>query len=541
MKTIANNPFRTLGVWSNAPASDIVTNKGRMSAFIRVGRQIDYPLDIAHILGPVERTAESITAADSQITVATERLLAAQFWFINLTPDDALAASHLAAGRTDEAFAIWNAHDDIASLQNRAILHLALGDTAAATQAIANLYSHHAEEFISTLHLNQPATAEQLVANYTSTIMAEHPDADLTALLASNADNTLGDAAAKGSAAPLIAQLSSAIDTAMQLRRQDAAKALEAGRQLAAEASRLMPRLKQILGDDDIELTSIADKAANEICECAVAHYNQANSRFAALDTAELVNAAEETAIGTMAKERVRKNSQSLIDILESLPPACIKEEHEAFYERLAQGNPENMQLSEVSNLIYDLKAILSKMTKAIGQKHPTAIACGSALVNYVLNITIDRVNEVLNSSTPYLLKDRMSEAETIFGRLNNVPVDEETRQRFIENRQKLENISLRLNNIIYSAPTSDTSGPEGCLIKFAGYVICAIIIVGIKTCNHKEHHATPRRIEVPAIKHTIPTPPQIRTHNLDAPHTATPHTSGDSKDHTTSKAHSEQ
>lgn len=183
MNAIASNPFRTLGAWTNALASEIVNNRGRMTTLIKMGRGADSPLDLTHILGPVERTADILTDAEAHLTVTDERLLAAQFWFINLTADDVLAAQHLAAGRSDQALALWQGRNSVSALQNSAVLHLALGDTASATRAVAQLYGEHADEFISALRLDHTVTAAELVRNYTSTLAAQCPDADLSALM----------------------------------------------------------------------------------------------------------------------------------------------------------------------------------------------------------------------------------------------------------------------------------------------------------------------------------------------------------------------
>lgn len=485
MQVITNNPFRILGVWSNALANEIVTNKGRMTAFIRVGRNVDFPLDLTHVLGAVERTADTITAADSQLTVPAERLLAAQFWFLNLTPDDTLAAQHLAAGRTDEALALWDGRDNISALQNSAILHLALCDTASATRAVARLYNDYADDFIAALHLNMPVTAEELVRNYTSAVTAQFPDADLSALLKGSANTNISDEAAKGSAAPLMAQLNTAIDTATQLRRQDAGQAFDAGKKLAQEAKTITERLKDILGEDDAQVISIADKAANEICECAVVFYNQSNSRFTALDSAELINAAEEVAIGTMAKERVRENSQTLIDILETLPPAAARDEYETFFAAFNDHDPDSMDLSELSAFITSQKILLGKLIGKAGKGHPTVIGCSSNLANFALNICIDRINNA-NGHNQNVLRNVISHAEGIFGSLASLSMDEATLQRFEENRTKLLNMSMQLN----AAANPDTSSNDsegGCLQQFFHYLAIAIAITLIRTCRHHD------------------------------------------------------
>lgn len=46
MKIINNNPYRQLGVYSTSTQKEVVANQGKMKAFLKVGRQVSFPLDL---------------------------------------------------------------------------------------------------------------------------------------------------------------------------------------------------------------------------------------------------------------------------------------------------------------------------------------------------------------------------------------------------------------------------------------------------------------------------------------------------------------
>ncbi len=63
IKEIQYNPFRVLGVFSNSSMKDVVANEGKMKAFLKVGKTVSYPLDLAAFLPAVDREGDAVTKA----------------------------------------------------------------------------------------------------------------------------------------------------------------------------------------------------------------------------------------------------------------------------------------------------------------------------------------------------------------------------------------------------------------------------------------------------------------------------------------------
>lgn len=66
-----------------------------MNAFLKVGKSVSFPLDLPYILPSIKRTIETIANAESELTLPTDQIRFAQFWWMNATPLDGIAFNHL--------------------------------------------------------------------------------------------------------------------------------------------------------------------------------------------------------------------------------------------------------------------------------------------------------------------------------------------------------------------------------------------------------------------------------------------------------------
>lgn len=81
MEAIINNPFRVLGVLSNAKASEIKNNRNKIKAFIEAEQEIELDYDFP-VLGHLERTEGIINTAISVLNLDHDKILTAYFGFI---------------------------------------------------------------------------------------------------------------------------------------------------------------------------------------------------------------------------------------------------------------------------------------------------------------------------------------------------------------------------------------------------------------------------------------------------------------------------
>lgn len=121
MNIINNNPYRLLGVYSTSNQREVVANHGKMKAFLKVGRKVSFPLDLNGLLPEVLRSEQSVADAISKLTLPTEQLRYAQFWFSKCNQLDEIACGKLTNGDIDGAIEIWK-KTTASSLQNLSIL-----------------------------------------------------------------------------------------------------------------------------------------------------------------------------------------------------------------------------------------------------------------------------------------------------------------------------------------------------------------------------------------------------------------------------------
>ena len=107
MNIINHNPYRQLGVYSTSPQKEVVANQGKMKAFLKVGRPVTFPLDLNGLLPDVLRTEQSVADAISKLTLPTEQLRYAQFWFSKCNQLEEIACGKLTNSDIDGAVEIW--------------------------------------------------------------------------------------------------------------------------------------------------------------------------------------------------------------------------------------------------------------------------------------------------------------------------------------------------------------------------------------------------------------------------------------------------
>ena len=78
-KIVLQNPYRILGVYANATKKDIVANKGKATAFLKVNKTVEYPLDLKGILPATNRTLDLMNEAEAHLAIAKEQIKYAQF------------------------------------------------------------------------------------------------------------------------------------------------------------------------------------------------------------------------------------------------------------------------------------------------------------------------------------------------------------------------------------------------------------------------------------------------------------------------------
>lgn len=499
MKILTENPFRILGVFANASRKDVVANKGKMAAFLKVGRSVSFPLDLTDLLGNVNRTGLSVNDAESHLAIAKEQLKYAQFWFLKMTQLDDIAFNHLFAGDAKQAIEIWNKQDSISSLQNRFVVYLAFGKKSKAVSMAEKLYQEYSHDYLKTIGVSDTLsmTKEELSHQFIDLIGEE---IGMMTLLAFVSNSEWKSYIKNKIITPLIQKISSEVERAKRIDHKDVSARYEAGKSLMNSTKEALSQLKQILPSIDMQYQMIADKLGIEVLQCGIDYYNNSDDADAAHKAMELQSYAASVAVGKQAKDRCEENVKILKKIIDNLPPAAVFLEDKAIKDELARYTRLPDKISYAIDLLNKTKPHVQNIKTKLGATNSYYLKISTLIVQNALHNVIEEVNaaqeplarisELLSGMNPYLrssllsgsslnidqirnkIKATLSEAWRAIRIMDGFDLESGFRSRYQTNRNSLQGLcnQLQIN-------TSTSSG-EGCMVMLCA--IFALIVLAI-------------------------------------------------------------
>lgn len=491
MRIIQENPYRILGVYANAPIRNRVANISRLKAFLRVGRQASFDLDLSALLGSIERTTESVSMAESALALPNDQLRYAQFWFVNATPTDAIAFNNLFAGQEDRGLSIWQRRHDIASLQNRLILALIHQDYQTALSLAEALYAPSDKAF-SHLILDESAqqSNDELAHQFLDTLCDEI-GAQTVAENISNGE--WKQYVRQKNITPLISQLEEALAASKATRGQGADARLQAGKTLMAATRTLLAQLQVLLPATDVQYQMLADKLANEILQCGIDYYNNSDEPDAAHKAMTVQSYALSVAVGSMAKDRCQENVNILRKIIADLPPQEVWAEDRAIKQELREYNRKPDKIEHALTLINQTKSHLQSMKTKLGAQNSYYLKISTLVVSAALHNLIEEVNEaqkhIIFDANAYLLTSVIREAWEAAQLLDDFDMEADfRRRRYQPNRGTLSSMYFTLVLGIPKRPSPPVQEKSGCfgvlLITFTVLSFIALISCINHGCN---------------------------------------------------------
>ena len=174
LKCVSQNPFRLLGVTTNASKRDIIANVNKFKAFLKVGKHISGPFDTIPSFGHVERTVETIESAEKALELPIDQLKWSMFWFVNKTPIDNIALNHVQSGNIDKAIEIWSKVESVSSLINLTVSELIRQNWAEATLHADKLFADYANSICSLVDDTLSLTQAQLIRLFMDSIAEDN-------------------------------------------------------------------------------------------------------------------------------------------------------------------------------------------------------------------------------------------------------------------------------------------------------------------------------------------------------------------------------
>lgn len=394
MKIIQNNPYRLLGVYSNSPLKERLSNNNKLKAFLKVGKEASFPLDCIKLLPHLHRTEESVSSAEAMLTLPADQIKYAQFWFIKQSPLDEVAFNHLLNGETEKALSIWAKKDYVSSLQNRSVCALMQSDVAEALCCLTRLYNsdEYLREFVIAVTGDDSNYSQELLTHSLLDTLCE--EFDVYEILPSLSDTSWKEYVGQRTVTPLIQSIEEEIALANKTKGEGCTVRLNAGNKLKNATRENLQTLKQLLPVDDIRYQMIADKLGIEILQCGIDYYNGSDATDAARNAMILQKYALSIVVGKLAKDRCQENVNILQKIIDNLPPSEVFMEDRAIHEELRKYCLLPDKICHAVTLLNNTKPHIQSIKRKLGVSNAYYLKISTQIVGNALSNVIAEVNE---------------------------------------------------------------------------------------------------------------------------------------------------
>jgi hypothetical protein len=404
MNIINNNPYRILGVFANSPKKDVVANKGKATALLKVNRPVEFPLDLQGLLSAPNRTIDLMNEAEAQLAIAKEQIKCAQFWFIReATLSDEKAFGNLFSGNIPGAIDIWSEEETISSLQNKLVCYLIDNKTELAVKTAELLYAKFGNSYVQKIDPTSTIqmSSEDLLHYFLDTLGDEIGMQNLLGLNLKPETVTYINNQTIG---PLINKISSEVDRSKKVDHKDGNARLSSARKLVKNTREDFSSLKEILSENDPQLQMVADKLGSEILQCSIDYYNNSGDKDKHQTTLKMQKYASSIVMGSLAKQRCEDNIKTLQRIIDELPPLEVNADNECLKQKIAKFViMQNCEPSDVLAFIKDVRAEIVSIKTKLGKSHAFYIAQSTLVAQVVLGKSIDALNEVQDEEFPQL------------------------------------------------------------------------------------------------------------------------------------------
>lgn len=476
LKIIQNNPYRFLGVCSNAPTAERLANSRKLNAFLKVNKELTFPLDLTQLMPPLARTVEGMNTASNSINLPKDQLKYALFWFINGSAIDKMALEYLQNGNTTKASELFEKKDTFSSLLNRGVLAFINGDNGIAIQCITKVIhdESYRQAFVNSVCDSTFQISEDDIAQlFIETLLEEINVRQLKDLFdqygtSSNDDEYLNE---KSIGEP-IAAINSAIAQAKNIKNDDAEGQYQAGISLMNSTKTDLQAVRSILGTSNMQYQMVADNLAKQILQCGINYYNNASEdEDVEIEKAyTLQNYALSIAAGKLTKDRCKANVDILKKKKDELPPKEARYYDKKIKEALAVYMTQPDRISYAIDLIKKVVPYLMSIKEVLGSTDAYYLRISTLIVNASLHNIIEEFNGVMNdeiqiqmiidrSGTLRRVKNVFEQAWKATLYMDKLDMEPDfKRGRYSQNRNSLKGQVEQLVNV-YGSVTLDMRG----------------------------------------------------------------------------------
>ena len=483
---LSHNPYRILGVYSNSPKKDVLSNLNKMKAFLKVGKAVSLPLDLPQFLPSIEREEAIVSSAQASIELPMDQIRYTLFWFMKATPLDDIALNHLLAGNMAQAKEIWNKKETVSSLLNLMVCAIIEEDLDTLAIKADSLFQKYSEDFCLAVNETIKLTSSELTELYVD-LLKRDGSYDLAKMMqVSGTSPEWRKITGGGLVKPIIDEITLAISEAKTAK--GASANYSAGEKLMNSTKGLLSKLRSLLGISDMRYQMIADKLATTILQCGINYFNDADDDDAPKKAMALQGYALSIAVGQIVKDRCKEN----VDVLKNIGPEyAIRKEMDTIGKLLKKFNnpssiysgspifdrysasPFGIKKSKYSeldiiDLINSVRPELNKIKRKLGATNDTYLKISSAVASAAINALVDIINKEQESVSLYgtsaalMLRPKIESAVRTMDIIGTLDMTSQCRTYYNNNNNTLNSINRQLQ------PKPSSSG--GCYIATMAY-----------------------------------------------------------------------
>jgi hypothetical protein len=500
MDIVKQNPYRVLGVLSNASERELQKQIAVIKRFSEVGKSKSFDSDFDFI-GQVARATEDVQLAASKIEQAHKKVYYALFWFINVSQFDEIAFSNLKNGNLDKAIDVWNktlrvdvTEKNYSSYQNLSMLYIIMAVTdgqldldkiRVAVELKGRLIgSDNLLCFFEVVAGNGVSgdknSIGEIFVDEIIEIVNPYLDgdtgiksSDVISLFRTYSDETKKYVSNKYTEIPLL-NVENQIEKAKEKREQNPDISNEYGKGLYWKTNADIRNLSSLLSEDDVQLQMVINKLANEILQCSIEYFNawQDSDEVDPGDEAlEIACYAESIAPKGSVKNRVDENLVTIKEWVDTkqlrVQQQRISKETDFIFLELEHFNKNTQTMNSIVHLITVCRPKL-RTIKNVCEEIDYYLSICDALVANALGAVIDIFNstqeQVFNKTLSIdkfkLLVDANVAA---LNTLSTIDMSAAQRSRLTKNMQVMVNVKSQVE-----AAVKKQSG--GCYIATMAY-----------------------------------------------------------------------
>lgn len=334
MQNITNNPYRIIGILSNATAKEIQSRKSKITAYSKVGKQITSDFDFP-LFNSIEREHDKIEKAFSAIQQSKEMLENSLFWFLNTNSFDETAINYLRNGDKEKAIEIWEkvtldkevTPKNYSCFNNIGTIKL-LGESKeeikeGIEKKIKLIESDSFTNFVHSVAgeaylIDNQKQVENFINDIIKQFQGKYSNAD-TLKLFSNCNGTTQKYLSQKFTEEPVHNIESQIERTKKKRNDNKINAFQFGLKLYENTKSDLTLLKSLLGVNDLKYKMIADNLAKEIMQCGIDYFNESQENDSSeeyLENTKRLNLiADSIAVGKLTKDKAKDSLATLEDM----------------------------------------------------------------------------------------------------------------------------------------------------------------------------------------------------------------------------------